>query len=96
MTDLGQPISRTPPYENGNGRSEISLTRIYLPFAMVVTFGAFLLVAGYTAGGVMTSMERDKTETGARLEAIEREVTAIKGILASRAISPQPCNCHIK
>jgi hypothetical protein len=93
MIDPGHQISRP---QNGHGRSDISLTRIYLPFAMVVSFGAFLGVAGYTVGGVMTSIERDKTETGARLEAIEREVTAIKGILASRSISPPPPNCHIK
>jgi len=78
------------PEAGTSGHNEISLTRIYLPFAMVITFGAFLLVAGYTAGGVMSGISRDKTETEKRLSAIEKEVTAIKDILAERA-SPQAC-----
>jgi hypothetical protein len=69
----------------------ISLTRIYLPFAMVITFGMFLIVAGYTVGGVMSGISRDKTETEKRLTAIEKEVTAIKDILAERTGSPQAC-----
>ncbi|MGO9173746.1 MAG: hypothetical protein ACLP7P_17530 [Rhodomicrobium sp.] len=84
------------PAGPGNGRGEIPLTRIYLPFAMVVTFGAFLMVGGYTVGGFMSGIARDKTETEARLGAIEKEVTAIKNILAERAVSPQNCNCRAK
>lgn len=74
--------------------SDISLTRIYLPFAMVIAFGGVLLVAGYTAGGIMSGIARDKSETDMRLSAIEREVTAIKSILSERTIGPPaslPC-----
>ncbi len=81
---------------NGNGLSDIPLSRIYLPFAMVVTFGAFLVVAGYTVGGFMSGIARDKTETEAQLGAIEKEVTAIKNILAERAVAPQSCNSRPK
>ncbi len=97
MTDSGPNLSR-PPVDivNGNGRSDISLTRIYLPFAMVLTFGAFLLVSGYTVGGIMQGISRDKTETETRLGAIEREVTAIKNILAERALAPAQCNCKAR
>lgn len=75
-------------------RADISLTRIYLPFAMVITFGAFLVIAGYTAGGFMSGIARDKTETESRLSAIEKEVTAIKNILADRAAVAPGCNCR--
>jgi hypothetical protein len=86
----------TPPQaQNGNGRGEISLARIYLPFAMVVAFGVFLVVAGYTVGGIMSGISRDKTEMEARLGAIEKEVTAIKNILAERAAT-STCNCRFK
>ena len=34
-------------------RQDISLARVYLPFAMVIVFGVFLAVAGYTVGGIM-------------------------------------------
>ena len=81
-----------PPHSDGtNTRQDISLTRIYLPFAMVITFGVFLAVAGYAAGGVMSGIARDKTEMEKRLSAIEKEVTAIKNILSERTESPQPC-----
>jgi hypothetical protein len=73
------------------GFADISLTRIYLPFAMVIVFGAFLAVAGYTAGGIMSGMARDKTETEKRLSAIEKEVTAIKNILSERAEITTSC-----
>jgi hypothetical protein len=63
---------------------------------MVVTFGAFLVVSGYTVGGVMQGIARDKTETEARLGAIEREVTAIKSILTERTLAPAQCNCRGK
>jgi hypothetical protein len=78
----------------GAGTADISLTRIYLPFAMVIAFGGILLVAGYTAGGIMSGLARDKTETDMRLSAIEREVTAIKSILSERMLGPPvqaPC-----
>ncbi len=84
------------PASAGNGPGEISLTRIYLPFAMALTFGAFLVVAGYTVGGIMSGIERDKTETKTRLSAIEKEVTAIKNILAGRSFPAQNCNCRPK
>jgi hypothetical protein len=70
---------------------DIPLTRIYLPFAMVVSFGVFLLVGGYAAGGVMSGISRDRTETEKRLTAIEKEVTAIKNILADRVTNPPAC-----
>ncbi len=79
------------PHAGSKGFGEISLTRIYLPFAMVITFGAFLAVAGYTAGGIMSGIARDKTETEKRLSAIEKEVTAIKNILSERAEIPAAC-----
>lgn len=94
MTAFGPDAGNALPVHsgnNGNGRNEISLARIYLPFAMVLTFGAFLVVAGYAVGGFMSGVARDKSETEARLGAIEREVTAIKGILTDRALAPQPC-----
>ncbi len=84
------------PEAGTNGRHEISLTRIYLPFAMVITFGVFLVVAGYTVGSVMSGIARDKTETETRLSAIEKEVTAIKNILAERNAAPQPCLSRAK
>jgi uncharacterized membrane protein len=71
-------------------RQGISLTRIYLPFVMVLTIGVFLVVAGYRVGGIVSDVARDKTETEKRLTAIEKEVTAIKTILAERA-DPQGC-----
>lgn len=79
------------PSAAAKGLHEISATRIYLPFAMVISFGMFLVVAGYTAGGVMSGIARDKTESDKRLSAIEKEVTAIKNILAER--SEMPANC---
>lgn len=81
--------SPTPRATGVHGRNDISLTRIYLPFAMVIGFGVFLAVAGYTAGDIMSGIARDKTETEKRLSAIEKEVTAIKNILAERA-EPTP------
>jgi hypothetical protein len=85
------PAARTVPTDNGRG--EVSLARVYLPFAMVVTFGAFLVVAGYTAGATMSGIARDKAEMEARLGAIEKEVTAIKNILSDRASS---ANCTFR
>ena len=85
------PASSLHPESDANGHHEISLTRIYLPFAMVITFGVFLVVAGYTAGGVMSGIARDRNETEKRLSAIEKEVTAIKNILSERAEIPQTC-----
>ena len=91
----GAPAEATPSPAHratgAHGRQDISLTRIYLPFAMVIGFGVFLAVAGYTAGGIMSDIARDKTETEKRLSAIEKEVIAIKNILAERAESPQGC-----
>ena len=72
-------------------RHDISLARVYLPFAMVIVFGVFLAVAGYNVGGIMSGIARDKTETEKRLSAIEKEVIAIKNILAERAEFPQEC-----
>jgi hypothetical protein len=80
-----------PPGGHPHARGEIPLTRIYLPFAMALTFGAFLVVAGYTVGGIMSGIARDKTDTETRLGAIEKEVTAIKNILAERTLLAQPC-----
>ena len=77
-------------------RHDISLARVYLPFAMVIAFGMFLPVAGYTLGGIMSGIARDKTETEKRLSAIEKEVTAIKNILAERAETPQGCYARPK
>ncbi len=93
--DIGRPLAPQPSSQ-ANGRGEISLTRIYLHFAMVVTFGAFLLVAGYTVGTFMSGIARDKTETETRLGAIEKEVTAIRNILAERAVLSQNCNSRAK
>ncbi len=90
-SSLGSSPSSAHP---GLSRGEVSLARVYLPFAMVITFGAFLLVAGYTVGGIMSGLARDKTETDARLGAIEKEVTAIKNILADR--SSAPANCGVR
>jgi len=39
----------------------------------------------------MSGIARDKTETEKRLSAIEKEVIAIKNILAERAEFPQEC-----
>ncbi len=99
MTSTGPDAERPIPHQaagKDHGNGEVSLTRIYLPFAMVVAFGAFLVVAGYTVGETMSGIARDKTETEARLSAIEKEVTAIKNILADRALSMQNCNCRSK
>ena len=74
-----------PEAAQAQSRYDISLARVYLPFAMVIAFGVFLAVAGYTVGGVMSGIARDKTETEKRLSAIEREVIEIKNILAERA-----------
>ncbi len=96
MSALGPDAGGTLPVQSGSiGRSEISLTRIYLPFAMVITFGAFLVVAGYV-GGFMSGVARDKSKTDTRLGAIEREVTAIKGILTDRMLTSNSCNCRSK
>jgi hypothetical protein len=88
---LSAPQDAQPsPYSKSSaGARDILLTRIYLPFAMVITFSIFLVVGSYTVGGVMSGIARDKTETEKRLTAIEKEVTAIKNILASGA--PAPC-----
>ncbi len=95
MVAPGAEASAFNPASNsaghGNGRGEIPLTRIYLPFAMAVTFGVFLVVAGYTVGGIMSGIEHDKTETDTRLSAIEKEVTAIKNILADRSLPASNC-----
>jgi hypothetical protein len=90
-TSAPEPTSSLHQDAGPHGRYEISLARIYLPFAMVITFGAFLTVAGYAAGGIMSGIDRDKTETEKRLSAIEKEVIAIKNILAERAEFPQGC-----
>jgi hypothetical protein len=96
MTPIGPEVERTlPPSGHGTGGGEISLARVYLPFAMVVTFGTFLLIAGYTVGGTMSGITRDKVEMETRLGAIEKEVTAIKNILAERATSSN-CSCRSK
>jgi len=79
------------PEANSHGRHDISLARVYLPFAMVIAFGMFLAVAGYTIGGIMSGIAHDRTETEKRLSAIEKEVIAIKNILAERAEFPQGC-----
>jgi len=88
-SDDGRHAGLTPVAAGGvNGRPhDISLTRIYLPFAMVIAFGGFLVVAGYTVGGIMSGIARDKTENDTRLSAIEKEMTAIKNILSDRS----PC-----
>ncbi len=83
--------SPVPRATGAHGRHDISLTRIYLPFAMVIGFGVFLAVAGYMAGDIMSGIARDKTETEKRLSAIEKEVIAIKNILAERIEPPQGC-----
>ncbi len=91
---MGPPAEAPSPTHGtsgGHGRQDISLARIYLPFAMVVGFGIFLAAAGYTAGGIMSGIARDKTETEKRLTAIEKEVIAIKNILAERVDQPQGC-----
>ena len=77
------------PDANSPGRPDISLARISLPFAMVIAFGVFLAMAGYTVGSIMSGIARDKTETEKRLTAIEKEVTEIKNILAERACLPR-------
>ncbi len=94
MTTVAPETTSSPHPEGGlNGRHDISLARINLPFAMVITFGVFLTVAGYAAGGVVSGIARDKTETEMRLSAIEKEVTAIKNILAEL---PQGCLPRLK
>jgi hypothetical protein len=96
MSPAGPEAERAiPPGGYGSARGEISVARVYLPFAMAVTFGAFLLIAGYTVGGTMSGIARDKTEMETRLGAIEKEVTAIKNILAERAASSN-CSCRSK
>lgn len=76
--------------KTSSGARAIPLTRVYLPFAMVVSFGIFLLVGGYTVGSVMSGIAHDKTKTEKRLTAIEKEVTAIKDILIERAAATPP------
>ncbi len=98
MTTVGpEPKpSRSPTDAGLNARQGVSLTSIYLPFAMVITIGAFLAVAGYRVGGIVSDIARDKTETERRLSAIEKEVFAIKTILAERAELPQGCSPRSK
>ncbi|WKW49523.1 hypothetical protein [Rhodomicrobium lacus] len=92
IPDDGRPSAIQPVATTGaNGHhGAVPLSRIYLPFAMVLTFGGFLVVAGYTVGGVMSGLARDKTETDTRLGAIEKEMTAIKNILADRSLCVRP------
>ena len=71
------------------GRQDIPVTRLSLPFVMVIAFGVFLAMAGYAVGGVMSGIARDKTETEKRLSAIENEVTEIKNILAEHTCFPR-------
>ncbi|MBT3070923.1 hypothetical protein KKP04_08590 [Rhodomicrobium sp. Az07] len=87
--DGRHPAASSVAAVNGH-HSAIPLSRVYLPFAMVLTFGGFLVVAGYTVGGVMSGIARDKTETDTRLSAIEKEMTAIKNILADRSLCVRP------
>jgi len=93
MTTVVPESTPLPPHTEAglHGRQGISLTRIYLPFVMVITIGVSLAVAGYRVGGIVSDVSRDKTETEKRLSAIEKEVTAIKTILAERAEYPQGC-----
>lgn len=93
MTAVAPEPTPLPPHTEAglHVRQGISLTRIYLPFVMVITIGVFLAVAGYRVGGIVSDVARDKTETEKRLSAIEKEVTAIKTILAERAEFPQGC-----
>jgi hypothetical protein len=92
MTSIAPQEALPPacPKASSSARG-VPLTRVYLPFAMVVSFGIFLLIGGYTIGNVMSGIARDKTETEKRLTAIEKEVTAIKNILADRAATPPAC-----
>ncbi len=100
MTHELRAVASEPPAAGQGGGvaggSDISLTRIYLPFAMVIAFGGVLLVAGYTAGGIMSGIAHDKSQTDMRLSAIEREVTAIKSILAERIGLPAQPPCRGK
>ncbi len=97
MIPLGPGVDRAAkPGVHESGHGEIPLTRIYLPFAMTLTFGAFLVVGGYSVGAFMSGITRDKSETEARLGAIEKEVTAIKNILAERSAPNQNCSCRSK
>jgi hypothetical protein len=90
MTMFTPETASSPHHDPGSqGRPDISLARIYLPFAMVIAFGIFLAVSGYTAGKIMSGIDRDKTETEKRLSAIEKEVIEIKNILAERACFPR-------
>ena len=90
MTMFTPETAPLPHHDPGSqGCPDISLARIYLPFAMVIAFGIFLAVSGYTAGKIMSGIDRDKTETEKRLSAIEKEVIEIKNILAERACFPR-------
>jgi len=93
MTTVAPEPTPLPPHTEAGlyVRQGISLTRIYLPFVMAITIGVFLALAGYRVGGIVSDVARDKTETENRLSAIEKEVTAIKTILAERSESPQGC-----
>ena len=93
MTTVAPEPTPLPPLTEAglHGRQGISLTRIYLPFVMAIAIGFFLSVAGYRVGGIMSDIARDKTETETRLSAIEKEVIAIKNILAKRAELPLGC-----
>jgi hypothetical protein len=93
MTTVAPEPTPLPPHTEADLHVSqgISLTRIYLPFVMVITIGVCLAVAGYRVGGIVSDVARDKTETEKRLSAIEKEVTAIKTILAERAEFPQGC-----
>ena len=93
MTTIAPEPTHLPPHNEAGlyVRQGVSLSRIYLPFVMVATIGVFLALAGYRVGGIVSDAARDKTETEKRLSAIEKEVTAIKTILAERAEFPQRC-----
>ena len=82
-------VAERPDVNSSPGRQDISLARTSLPFAMAIAFGVFLAVAGYTVGGIMSGIARDKTETEKRLSAIEKEVIEIKNILAEHTCFPR-------
>lgn len=79
-------------------RGDVSLSRVSLPFAMALAFGGFLVAGGYTVGGVMSGIARDKHEVEVRLGAIEREIGVIRNILTERALAgqkaPPACRCR--
>jgi hypothetical protein len=65
MTTVVPEPTPLPPHTEAGlyVRQGISLTRIYLPFVMVLTIGVFLVVAGYRVGGIVSDVARDKSET---------------------------------